>query len=140
MFAKVPGGPRSQATNPTEPMSKATIRVPGFCSMVVIVLEEISNSPCLLRRSNILVLEDTAPSSFLYMPNHNWLDPYFLFSSQVDLLSHVLVFVPLQQWFGEMLKCITIFQPLKFYDKSFWKSLPVQPKAQIANPPDAESR
>ena len=80
MLAKVPGGPRSQATNPTEPISKARTRVPGLCS----ILEETSTSLCLLRRSNILCLESTAlpPScctclhTIVQIPISSW----FLFS------------------------------------------------------------
>ena len=40
-MAKLPGGPRSRATKPTDPRSKAKVRVPGFWSIVVIVVEEI---------------------------------------------------------------------------------------------------
>ena len=79
MLAKRPGGPRSQATNPKEPMRRTSIRVPGLRSILVMVLEEDTSILKVflevLRRSNILVLEHTTFYFLVCLPTHNCLIP-----------------------------------------------------------------
>ena len=61
MLAKVPGGPRSHAMKPTMPTNIPNPMVPawvaGLLRILLIVFEEVSDALCLLRRSNIFVLD-----------------------------------------------------------------------------------
>ena len=92
MLAKVPGGPRSHAMKPTMPTSNPNPMVPAWLAdllrILLIVFEEVSVALCLLRRSNIFVLQQFTVSSFplctITLINASMLNVYFTLPCPAD--------------------------------------------------------